>query len=124
GQGHARVDDGRVRIQEVRGEGQLHAFFRIGDDRHQGDFGTGAGGGRNHEEGLQGTLQVAGARELVQVVAAFGDQDIHALAGVDHRTAADGDDGVAAFVPIKLGGAAHHVQGGVGRYIVIHRTHV
>ena len=64
-------------------------------------------------------LEHAGTAVLRDIVTTLGNQNIDGLAGINRRTAADGDNGVALFLTVNAGDITHHGGGGVWRNIII-----
>ena len=96
-------------------------FLNIGDDIVDGDFGCGAGGGRDGDNGNAGLLCVRYALKGAHVGKfRVVDYDADGLGGVHGGTAADGDQIIRAGCLECRNAVGNVLDGGIGFYIGIY----
>ena len=114
--GEFRIEDRNVRTDERVGDGELVVGLHVGDDRGDGGFGTGAGGGGDRIEfrreiAVEGHFRQRGDRDgnhENEGAKALDGTGRTANAGADTfravhgRTAADGDEGFTLVFFVKL----------------------
>ena len=113
-QGHIRVQQRVVRNQGKVIDGILVTGLAVGDDSGQGGLAAGAGGGGHRDEQRQPAHHMQQALHLVQLPARPGNAGAAGLGAVHRRTAAEGNDRLAAVRQIAFAGSLHIGDGGVG----------
>ena len=105
GLSQSRVDDGDVRGDVEVSQRVFDAFVVVGDDREGGDFGSGAGGGRNRAEFCFGAQfrEVERDAQLLEGGVRVLIERPHRFCSVDWGAAADRDDPVRLELAHLLG---------------------
>src|SRR5690554_1403355 len=118
GEGQLRVQNRQLGEELGFGKGQLDVVAGIGNNRHLGHLGAGAGGGGNQDRGEQLIVAQQVGAHVVFHAPALHRQDIGHLGGIHDTAAAQADDHVAFFLARQTGAGFYGFNGGVGGHLV------